>query len=882
MNKITRKLLLICLVIFSASVFSANEPVKDFSKIIVNRFSKIWYSAPQEKIYLHTDKPYYSAGEDIWFKAYLLNASTHRPTTKSRYVYVELTDRSDSVVSRVKIRKDSLGFSGNLKLSPELSPGNYALRAYTFWMQNATPDFFFHKNIYIGNKIDDRISSQTVFGTPVNGKIPVNITFTNTFSKPVVEKKIKISQSWLKADKQKSVLTTDSKGKIQFQAMIDTTNLKKKYIEISINEPGLKYKNKILLPDFRNDFDIQFFPESGVFLNNNLQTIGFKAIATNGLSTEITGRIFNNLNEEITDFKSVNKGMGKFIIKTNPDENYYAIVKTSKGIEKRLPLPTTQSEGVNMRFSYNRGKILYNVSNNTTKSLDSLFLMIHSRGVVYFMKPLRENEGQLPENILPTGINSFSIIDSTGNTYCERLVFIRPLVMPQVAVNTDKTTYGKREPVNVAFQIQSTTGKPLEGDFSISITDSKNVVPDTLCDNMLSYLLLSSDIKGYIEDPTSYFADNSNATREKTDILMLTQGWRRFNTADVVKDKFKAPEYYLEAGQTISGKVLNLFQKPVKECDVIMFSGYKNGISVAKTDTAGRFMIDGIQFPDSTTIALKAKSKTKIVDVELIIDKDIFPPVNSFIPDNQSFESKPPSDYFQMIKEKYYTEGGMMVFNLDDLNVTAEAKKSNEMTDFYAGMADNNFGTEKLEDFPGMGVLDIIVMMPGVQVNGQSVSIRGASGNPLFIVDGIETENLEDVMYLNSFDIENIALFKGASATFFGSKGGNGVIAITLKKGVVRQALTPPSLMHITPLGYQKPTEFYVPKYEVDSVRQLVKPDLRTTIYWNPKLRTDSTGTFNFKFYTADKPNNYNINLEGISKTGEICRFVGVIKRKDD
>jgi TonB-dependent SusC/RagA subfamily outer membrane receptor len=573
--------------------------------------------------------------------------------------------------------------------------------------------------------------------------------------------------------------------------------------------------------------------------------------------------------------------MGKLIIKTNPNESYYAIVKSAKGIEKRVNLPATQAEGISLRLSFNRGKILYNILNQNTKQNDSLFLLIHSRGVVYIIKPIHSNEGQLPENILPAGINSISVIDSLGNTYCERIIFVRPLLLPQFNVNSDKNYYGKREPVSLAFNVQSSTGKPFEGDFSISITDSKNVVRDTVSDNILSYLLLSSDLKGYIENPTSYFTDNSYATREITDILMLTQGWRRFNTADCVKNKFKRQEYYLEAGQTISGKVLNLFLKPVKHCDVIMFSGYKNSISTAKTDTTGSFLIDGIEFPDSTAIFLKAKSKTKLVDVELLIDKDEFPVSKTYIPGNIAFENNPPSDYFQMIKEKYYTEGGMMVIDLEEITVKAEAKKSNDMTDFYSGMADSNMNSERIDQLSGLDLLSILSTIAGVQVSGQEVSIRGAQGNPLFLVDGIETINIEDILYLNSFDIENIAVFKGASAAIFGMRGGNGAIAITLKKGVTRQAITAPSLMHIKPLGFQKPTEFYVPKYEVDSIRKQVKPDLRTTIYWNPKLLSDSTGTINIKFYTADKPNDYNINLEGISKTGEICRFTGIIRRKE-
>jgi len=173
-------------------------------------------------------------------------------------------------------------------------------------------------------------------------------------------------------------------------------------------------------------------------------------------------------------------------------------------------------------------------------------------------------------------------------------------------------------------------------------------------------------------------------------------------------------------------------------------------------------------------------------------------------------------------------------------------------------------------------------MMSGVQVNGDQVSIRGSSGSPLFLIDEIESMSMDDITYLNSADIEEILVFKGASAAIFGSKGGNGVVAISLKKGVVRKAETPLSLTTVMPLGYQKPAKFYVPKYNVDSVRLYGKADLRSTIYWNPKLVSDSTGTVHVRFYTADRAHDYSVVLEGLSSTGEICRYVGYLRRKGE
>lgn len=449
-------------------------------------------------------------------------------------------------------------------------------------------------------------------------------------------------------------------------------------------------------------------------------------------------------------------------------------------------------------------------------------------------------------------------------------------------MTSDKPFYKKREPVQLDFNVVSATGKPVQGSFSVSVTDSKNVIPDTTNFNIISYLLLTSDLKGYIENPQDYFTDNSYATREKTDILMLTQGWRRFNTSDYVKGKNKPSEFYLEAGQTVSGEVLNVFGKPAINRDVILLSTYKNKIRVTKTDSLGRFLIDGIEFPDSTTIILKAKSKTKLVDVEMVWDKDVFPPAHIFIPDRKDQLQQAPKDYFLLSKEKYYTEGGMLNINLDEFTVEGEAKKKDPQDILYSQLADNVINSEKLEDdYAGLQLLDIISMVPGVQVNGQQISIRGASGNPLFVIDGIETDNMDDISYLNTSDIEAIYVFKGVSASTFGSRGGNGVIAITLKKGVQFERSEPSSLAKVKPLGYQKPAEFYVPKYDVDSVLESTKSDLRTTIYWNPEIETDDAGNMRISFYTADKTNDYNIEIEGIGKSGEICRYKGILKRLD-
>lgn len=873
------------LLIFAFSLFFA-QPVQsqndkdhqNFSRI-VQRFIYQQRNTFQEKVYLQTDKPYYSAGEDIWFKAYLVNSVSIVPESLSNYVYVELIDKSDSVLTRVKIRKDSLGFSGNIHLKPEIQAGNYVLRAYTYWMQNNSVDFFFKKNIYIGNSIDDRVSCQINYGKPENLKIPVQLTFTNTYGSPVKDKKILISQNWKSSGRKTFFLTSNAAGKVIWKIDQDSTGNSGKIISVSINDAEMKYKKKFYVPEFSNDFDMQFFPESGSLIVDYLQTVAFKAIGTDGLSVEVNAKLYNDKNEELSDFTSTHKGMGKFIFQTRVGESYYAIVESATGKVKRFNLPKVQPSGVAIQLGFNKNRLFYKVTNRTNILSSALCLLVHARGAVLLAKPLSIAEGFIYENNLPAGIVSFSVVDSSGTTYCERLTFVRNFNLPEITMNQDRKIYEKREPVQLDFNIKSITGENTSGLFSVSVTDSKIVKTDSLSDNILSYLLLSSDLKGYIEDPNEYFTDNSLSTREKTDLLMLTQGWKRFSTADVAKGKFSEPAYYMEAGQTLSGKVLNILNKPTPHCDISMFTSYKSFFKLTKTDSLGNYLIDGIEFPDSTSFILKARKKKIFGDVELVPDKDVFPPVSVFIPTPKVETEAPPTDYFQQIKEKYYNEGGMMVVHLNELTVNAERKKIDNDNEFYVGMADTQITSESLERNPAMSILNVLQTVPGVMVMGENISIRGSSDNPLILIDGIEAQGIEDITYLTANDVENISVFKGPDAAIFGIRGGNGVIAVTLKKGVNLKASTPISLATIMPLGYQKPTEFYVPRYEVDSIRLSTKPDLRTTIYWNPKLATDNNGNIHVQFFTADKANDYSVVLEGITKAGEICRFTGKIRR---
>ncbi|MDD3079939.1 MAG: TonB-dependent receptor plug domain-containing protein [Paludibacter sp.] len=830
---------------------------------------------PSEKIYVSTDKPYYSAGENIWCKAFLVDESSLIPNCRSQFVYVELANRFDSVCSRIKLKKDSTGFSGHIKLSPQLQEGYYEIRAFSKWMLNFSQDFIFRKQVYIGNDLNKKIICKTKYTLSSEGKYVVNCRFSDVFDFPEKDIKIKVQPINIQQPGKARQYTTDADGNIRFE--IDTTSIPKSIL-LSANTDGLNFRHREIVPEFKKDFDIQFFPESGVLLADEVQTIAFKAIGNDGLSAEVSGQIFDNDNREITTIKSINNGMGKFGLQPQAGKLYYAVVRSESGKSKTVQLPAVQTTGIALKILFNRnGEIMYQVINHSSTINDSLVLVARSREKFLFALPLQRPVGKIAENTLPEGIISFSVMSVKGTIFCERLCFSRNFRHPVCQMTSDKKFYSKRAPVNLDFNILSCSGKPFLGNLCASVTDMELVQQDSLSVNIRSGLLLTTDLKGYIETPEIYFADNSMLTREKTDILMLTQGWRKYHQSNLSPDN--KPKYFLEQGQFISGKVINIVNKPAKNINVTAVIPGQKVFNSAKTDDNGQFLLEGMDFIDSTDIYLRAFSKNRFIDVQIYPDSDYFPPITSQIFVKQDTVNQTSKNYFQAVKEKFYSEGGILHVDLNEFTVQASTQK-HEPLNIYSSLADNIISEGQLKEMPGATLLSILLTFPGVVPAGNGVSIRG-QGTPLFLLDGNQVE-FDELTYINTSDIAEIALIKGSGTTFLGTKAMNGAISVTLKRGDIAHKAPLISMTHLKPLGYQKPEKFYVPKYDVDSIRQSNTSDLRTTIYWNPSIKTDSAGNFKLNFYTADKAHNYRLIIEGVSNDGEICRFTDVIKRENN
>ena len=767
---------------------------------------------PHEKIYLHTDKPYYITGEKIFFRAFLLNASSNQPITFSRYIYVELINSTDSVVERIKIRPDENKlFYGAIPLSEELPPDTYKIRAYTQYMTNQGESAFFSKYVQISDPII--LSAQTEDSFPV----------------------------------------TDE-GKVDMDLYFD-------------------------------DFDVSFYPEGGQLIAGQWSNVAFKAMNYDGTSLDIRGEVINSQGETVGEFTSFHDGMGEFLINPLPDEHYHAICRNGDRA-LRFDLPEVQKNTCALKTTIRNNKLWIVVNRDTAFPNQELYLMIHSGGRVSYADvwDVANEPVVFNTSFFPSGINHLLLLTKDLQVISERLVFLLNNDFGTAEVQTQKTTYRKREQIQAEIRLKDAKQLPLKGNFSIAVTNDKDVIADTTL-SILSGILLRSELKGHIENPEYYLRKGNKNAEIAADLLMKTHGWTRYALPNVIRGEFSYPASPFETSQEIAGTVKSgLLSKLSENSQVSLISSDTEFFDVATTDENGRYVFRNFEFPDSTKYvvqALNSKGKGKQM-TELYVDETVFPGIQTtwkgFVPEEKNDSAF--LNYVEKANRHYTYLNGMRLINLPEVEIKGRAYQS-------ARYPNPNFSMSSEQIKKSSDMRTLMHRVPGVTLLGNELKIKMTQGAypPLIVIDDVpmsllydEKENRElesNIDILNMVSIDNIAQIDVHTRKFtMFFREYDGAIVIHTK-GMGRLPVPSYNMKQLMPLGYQSPVEFYSPKYDTQESRDNWQPDLRTTIYWQPDVITDEEGRVELKFYTADDPATYTVIIEGLSEDGKLIHYRG-------
>lgn len=858
--------------------------MKKDSMSIENLFLQQMANFPQEKIYLQTDRGIYMSGETLWFRAHLVDALMLKQANASRYIYVELANPLGNLVERVKIRPDSLGcFYGHIPLNEDLPEGNYSLRAYTWFMQNMDEEYFFHKPIYISDPVSEAISPEINFSAD-NNNIHARIHF---LSKPDNQPVIPI-QAVIFPDGDR-----DKQGKVlSFEGENAYYTFKRK--EVSASRTFLlqtvydgKISNRYFrIPELSKTFDVTFFPEGGHAAQSTTIKMAFKAIDADGLSTEIEGQVFDEEGQVCVDFKSQHLGMGSFRMYYAPGKKYHAVCSDGAGVSKRFELPEPSLDAISLNTLWAKNYLRVSLSKSPDAPLGtSLTLVAHLRGIVLYAQPWddKQNYVDFEKDFFPTGIVHFLLIDKERNILSERLVFsMQESALAQTEVQLDRTNYLAREKVDMNIRIKDINGSPMACNFSLAVVDRTDVKKDTIS-NIVSTLLLTSELKGHIESPLSYLQD-SRSSSYALDLLMMTQGWRKYNIPEVLKGNVTSTlPYNLELGDEVSGKVEGLFSA-LKEGNISLLALKDSliGTELAKPDRNGRFVFNKLEYPSGTHYIVQALSKKGSSKVFIELN-----PYKSFPALRIGYISrieKPhiEENYMAKMDQKYTIENGMRVYNLAEVVVTARREKAVKTeSPFYSVGTSKVLTEEDVKKGHFLSTYDLLRRLPGITVTNSEVRYRFAP--VMVLLDNVPEENF-DFDQLNVDDIKDIFYAPATSVgSLYGTAAANGAIVVTTKNGFIQKNKLNNNIQTIASIGYQQTVEFYSPVYDTKVKKESLTPDLRSTIYWNPSVQVDESGTVHVSFYTADSAADYGVVIEGVCTSGNLI-YSGekVISRHSD
>jgi hypothetical protein len=898
----------------------------DSLQVLLAKMDKYRKTYPQEKVHLHFDKPFYTVGDTVYFKAYIVNAEKNKPSLLSNILHVDLLDNTNSVKKSVTLPlEEGLGW-GDFLLADTLAEGAYTVHAYTNWMRNFDSSFFFTKKIMVGNAFSNNVAVKATYklekATDKEMKAGADLSFLSLKGQPFAGKQVSYVVKVSGKEIAKANAVTDKNGLVQVAFTADKQALESGKTEI-ISTIGFEHQKKAVKTVHFNaqasNNSISFFPEGGNLIEGLANKVGFKVVDGSGKGAAASGIVVDKLGNNVVEFETGFAGMGSFSFTPQTGEEYYAHLKLGNKAQLKQSLPKAIVKGyvLSVENVADNDKLALKVNASKDFSGTEFTVVAQTNGAVqYQTKASLAANGwsiNLSKKRFPTGILQITLFNTLYQPVAERLVFILHNDQMSINVSVPKNNYSKREKVKLSFVTNDSMGNGLTSSLSVSVIDETKVPSDEAKEQTIySDLLLSSDLKGYIEQPNYYFTGDKQGKEKELDNLMLTQGWRRFTWTDLLAQKYPPILYNKEKGLQLSGRVLTSKGDAVANAKVRLMSKGGEGFIIDTTaDSDGFFVFNELFYTDDMPYLVQARtSKGLEEDLVVQMDKDTKPLVNdSGLLAGFGTDSEAMSAYLLSSNQRFeeLRKQGLLTSTKVLENVTVNAKKITKIQEAVrpsfnlngAGNADQIFTYMDMRNchtlasclqgrltgvvFKADGGARIFAYSSQAMTRGMGLNNTLLPPSPmLLVIDGVPRPDFA-ISDLAVQDIQAIEVLRGVKGNVYGLKGSNGVLVITTKQGGIdyNEDVNAPSVKQEilkgayfgSAQGFYTARQFYSPAYSGANANSQL-PDLRTTICWRPNVYTDEDGEANIEFYNADGVGKYKVVVEGISPTGKIGRKV--------
>lgn len=871
-----------------------------------------------ENVYLEPDRPDYLTGDTIWFSAFVMDNLLMDSTSLSSILYVDLINAQNKLEKRLKLLIKNGRASGDFILGKELKSGIFRIRAYTQWMRNFQGEYLFEKEIPVYQSdinnlvVVDPVINRSAEGDSVN--IYLQALLPSKYKTP--EKKLDL---FIRLNDSLNVRKSfnfrgDFRGSLGF-FVPSSFSISSADIKLTLSDTGLISEQRLSLP-LKPGIDLQFFPESGKMVAGIETAVAYKAVDNKGNPAAFDADIADENQKIITQITGNKSGIGKFNITPEPDRSYNAIVNIT-GTKYIFKLPQIESTGYVITYDADSSLIYIKKSSGEDKSRH--YLLASMRGGIFDAIGLTLNpealKVRIPFSTYPKGIVQITLFDSLYRPLAERLVFNnRPDKKMLIHVETGKNRYKQREKVNLTISVTDASGNPVESSLAMSVVDALKT--DTLSSSDIeSYLYLASELKGKIDNRLINLADTTTEGKSNIDLVMMTRGWRNYLWNSIRYRSSLAVVYPAEKGFYLDGTISTYNSRmPAGEYRLNFFDTKSGFTDIINVNERGGFRIGFPFFYDTHSLMIQNRnSKSMIDDVRFILDTVPVPGID--LRNNELLYAMYKPGYLKTINEKFAEKDTTSVpdkyIMLKEVIVKARRSRVPD------SKPDKTVNLAKT-DPTGKKYGSLMQMIREEFGDKAFIDTRGKPCSPILVANGNEYDNKlggnSDKIELYSLalktpvnEISNVKLYGAGSdysqfltppfpmdlvLKFFKSDispfaalkmaemgfkipshikelagrimemawGDLPVVSFTTSYNFYRG--DPKGTIRVPFQGIYQAREFYQPNYENNKANKI---DKRTTIYWNPEVKTDSTGKAHVSFYNSDLKGKALIRISGVS-----------------
>jgi len=658
----------------------------------IQRAMKFNQTAPQEKVYLHFDNTGYFKGETIRFKAYLTRMDNEQRSNISTVLYVELVNPIGDVCERRTLKIENGEAEGDILLDSIVgSSGFYEVRAFTRYMTN--------------------------WGT--------NAVFSRVF--PIFNK-------------------PQTEGNYE-NAVIDRVSFRHRLPNTRVDEEGKQAESTTDLVQR----SVKFYPEGGHLVKGLKSRVAVSVTNSEGRHLATKGTLMNAQHQKVADVVTDETGRGLF--EFTPDGSAYTVhLADEKGKQREYKLPEALDEGCVMTLDVMDDDEL-TASLQCTSAIQGRLLgyaLMHNGNVVQCdtmtAEPMLTH--RFDRLSMPDGVSQITIFDSSGQILSERLFFIMPMISltDSINVTTTQTTLAPCGKVTLDLLAEPNSSISFSAMDAATMTNGKE-------GNMKTWMLLSSEVSGYIDSPDYYFESDDAEHRKAADLLMMIQGWRRYDWQLMSGKRQLEKVEPNEDGLYMYGKLTHRSKKRDVgnvELSAILFNKYGQSMSgKAVTDSLGRY---SFMLPDCEgdwAVQIKSKKEGEAQNYIIGIDRHFSPAMRLLSPYETEMLPVGPCNFFKEKESKPEDEEFVSITKKVHVLPTVKIKRRRLLGDLRVNWYDEKMASNVASVYYDCGIYADEIGDRGEEMPTFDEWLKKKNS----LIDGKSDPTFDDMVYIKPIEI---------------------------------------------------------------------------------------------------------------------------------